>query len=119
LLLSLNLPQINPHMTNAIVDIIYGDVNAVIPVGGKLIDLIIDLSAAAPHDCPPISHYRLVSREQVWLRRLNVVPGDTPETGAQLALFSTEPEEALEGPPARQIRVTIAGIIKQHAWPEF
>lgn len=118
LLLSLNLPQINPHMTNAIIDIIHGDVDAAIPVGGKLFDLTIDLSAAAPHDCPPVSHYRLVSREQAWLRRLDIAPGDTPETGARLALFSTEPNEALDGPPTRQIRMTIAGIIRQQDWPE-
>lgn len=119
LLLSLNLPQINPHMANAIIDIIHNDAGSVIPAGGKLIDLTIDLSAAAPHDCPPISHYRVVSREQVWLRRLDVMPGDTPETGSQLALFSTEPHEALDSPPARQIRINIAGIINQRAWPEL
>ena len=117
MLLALTLPQINPYMTNAIIDVIHAGEGALIPIGGKLIDLTIALRAAAPHDCPPVSHYRLVARDRVWLRKLCVEPGSEPETGALLALFTTEQDEAIEGPPARQIRVSIAGIIRQSAWP--
>lgn len=119
MLLTLTLPQINPYMTNAIIDVVHADEGAMIPLGGKLIDLTIDLSAAAPHDCPPVSHYRLVARDRVWLRKLYVGAGSEPETGTMLALFSTEQDEPIEAVPARQIRVSTAGIIRQSAWPEF
>lgn len=119
MILNLVLPRINPHMTNATIDVVHAGVGTAVAAGDKLIDLTIDLSAAAPHDCPPISHYRLLARDRVWLRRLDVAPGDQPETGAQIALFSTDPGEDPDAPPARQIRVSVAGIIRQPTWPEF
>lgn len=116
MLLNLTAPRINAYMTTAIVDAVHAAVGQALPVGGKLIDLTVDLSAAAPHDCPPIAHYRLTVRDKVWLRRLDVAPGDEPEVGASLALFSTEPDEPLDAAPARPVRVAIAGIIAESAW---
>jgi hypothetical protein len=113
LLLNLTLPKINPLMTTAVIDQIYAEVGAPILVGSKLFDLTIDLSAAAPHDCPPIGHYRLVVRDRLWLRRLDVAPGDEPSVGTSLALFTTELDEPLDGVPVRQTRVTIVGIVPQ------
>jgi hypothetical protein len=118
LLLNLTLPRINPHMTTALVDLVHAAVGAPLPVGGKLMDLTVDLSAAASHDCPPVAHYRLVVRDRAWLRRLDVAPGDEPEAGASLALFSTEPDEPLDGIPARQVRLTVAGVIRESIWDE-
>jgi len=118
LLLTLTLPRINPEMATARIDRILIAVGTVVPLGSKLIDLTVDLSAAAPHDCPPISHYRLVSRDRVWLRRLDVSAGAEPEVGACLGLFSTEPDEPLTGPPARLLRYVVAGIIPQSSWDE-
>lgn len=118
MLLNLTLPRINPEMTTATIDRILIALGAAVPIGGKLLDLTVDLSAAAPHDCPPISHYRLVSRDRVWLRRLDVAAASEPEVGACLALFSTEPDEPLDGPPARALRVAVAGIIPQTSWDE-
>ena len=56
--------------------------------------------------------------DRVWLRRLDVVVGAQPEVGACLALFSTEPDEPLTGPPARLLRFAVAGIIPQTSWDE-
>jgi len=81
-----------------------------------LMDISIDLSAVVRHDCPPISHFRIVVRDRVFLRRLDVVRGDRPPVGANLALFSTDPDEPLGGAVARQVRVAIAGIILQEFW---
>ena len=39
--------------------------------------------------------------------------GDDVAVGALLAYFSTEPDEALDGEPARPVRVMIAGILAQ------
>lgn len=113
MLLNLTLPQINPYMRTATIDRIHVAIGAAMPVGSKLLDLTIDLSAAAPHDCPPIGHHRLIVRDRLWLRRLDVATGDKPEVGASLALFSTEPDEPLDGAPVRQVRLAIAGIIPQ------
>src|SRR6185312_2756256 len=89
LLLNLTLPRINPEMTAAIIDRILIPLGAAVPIGGKLLDLTVDLSAAAPHDCPPISHYRLVSRDRAWLRRIDARRREVCPLGAPLALFST------------------------------
>lgn len=121
MLLNLTLPRINVDMTTAVIDAIHAQVGTALPVGGMLLDLTIDLSSAAPHDCPPVGHYRLIVRDRAWLRRLDVASGDEPEVGASIALFSTEPDEPLDGPPKRPVRVAIAGIIGQsvfgEAWP--
>jgi hypothetical protein len=105
-------------MTTAVVDRIYAEAGAHIPLGSKLFDLTVDLSAAAPHDCPPIGHYRLVVRDLLWLRRLDVAPGDEPIVGASLALFSTEPDEPLDGTPVRQTRLAIVGIVSRPTFGE-
>lgn len=118
MLLSLSVPRINTHMTTAIVDAIHARVGEALPLGGKLIDLTVDLSAAAPHDCPPVSHYRLSLRDRAWLRRVDVAVGDEPQVGESLALLSTEPDEPLDAAPARAARVAIAGILGQGLWGE-
>lgn len=116
MLLNLALPRINPLMTAAVIDRIYASVDEPLAVGDPLLDLTIDLSAAAPHDCPPISHFRLVIRDRAWLRRLDIAVGDSPAVGAGLALFSTERHEPLDGPPSRAVRVANAGIIPDLGW---
>jgi hypothetical protein len=116
LLLNLIVPRINDYMTTAIVEDVYADEGAVLGVGAKLLDITVDLSAAAPHDCPPISHYRLVLREPARLRSVLVKRGDEPAVGAPLALFTTEPDEPLDAGAGRPLRVAIAAILRQSAW---
>jgi hypothetical protein len=116
LLLTLTLPRINEYMSTATIKSIYTAEGASLALGQKLLDLSIDLSAIVPHDCPPISFYRISMRERVWLRRLIVMPGTDAEVGAALACFSTLPDEPLDREPARAVRVTIAGIIDQSDW---
>lgn len=116
MLLNLTLPRINEHMTTAVVKTIYPAVNTELPLGAKLMDLSVDLSAVLPHDCPPISLYRLALRDRVWLRKLAVGVGDDVAVGAVLAQFSTEPDEPIDGDPARAVRVIVAGIIDPGSW---
>jgi len=115
-LMNLTLPRINEHMTTAVVKTIYPRINTALPLGAKLMDLSIDLSAVLPHDCPPISMYRIAMRDRVWLRNLAVGVGDDIAVGMTLAQFSTDPDESLDGDPARAVRVTIAGIIDPGSW---
>jgi hypothetical protein len=116
LLLNLITPRINDYMTTGIVEEVYAAQDAALGVGAKLLDLTVDLSAAAPHDCPPISHYRIVLRERAWLRRIHVARGDEPAVGAPLATLSTEPDEPLDAGAGRPVRVAIASILRQSAW---
>ena len=116
MLLNLIVPRINDYMTTAIVEDVYADEGAVLAVGAKLLDITVDLSAAASHDCPPISHYRLVLREPARLRRVLVRRGDEPAVGAPLALFTTDPDEPLDTKAGRPLRVAIAAILSQSAW---
>lgn len=116
MLLTLTLPRINQYMTTAVIKKIYAAVGSSLTVGAKLLDLTVDLSAVVQHDCPPISHYRIALRDRVWLRRLDVAPGDEIGIGAALAHFSTELDEPLGGEPARAVRITVAGIIDHSGW---
>ena len=116
MLLNLTLPRINELMTIAVIRTVHAQVGTFLPLGAKLLDLSVDLSVAMPHDCPPVSLYRIALRDRVWLRKLAIAPGDDMAIGAPMALFSTEPDESLEGSPAREVRVTIAGILDRSNW---
>jgi pyruvate/2-oxoglutarate dehydrogenase complex dihydrolipoamide acyltransferase (E2) component len=117
-LLNLNLPRINDYMTTAIVEALHAREGDDLAAGAKLLDLTVDLSLAAPHDCPPISHYRIVLRETAQLRRLCVRVGDEPLVGAPLAVFATEHDEAIDAEPGRRARIAIAAIMYQPSWGE-
>jgi hypothetical protein len=119
-LLNLDLPRINPYATNAVIKTLYAPEGAALGLGAKLLDLTVDLTSAAMiHDCPPVSHYRIVLRDRVWLRRLSVAVGETLEVGEPIALFSTESDEPLDSAPARPVRITVAGVMFQFApWDE-
>ena len=113
LLLALSLHRINLQMTTAVVDSIYAEENTLMRTGAKLFDLIVDLSAISPQDCPPVSLYRVSLRETVWLRRLAVAVGDEPAVGSHLALFTTAADESIDCELARNVRTTTAGIVAE------
>ncbi len=110
MILSLPLPTINPHMKDARIELLYAATGELLKSGSKLLDLGIDLSRAFAQECPPVSFFRIVLRETVTLRQLNVERGDLRLLGEELALFSTDPDEPL-GPPARTVRMAAASII--------
>jgi hypothetical protein len=116
LLLHLIVPRINDYMTEAKVEWVYSTEGQLLSVGAKLLDMTVDLSAAAPHDCPPISHYRLVLREPAWLRQLMASRHGTVAAGAPIALFTSTPDEPIDGSSVRAVRVAIAAIIHQPSW---
>lgn len=111
MLLALTLPRIQPYMATAVIRRIYAVEGQPLEVGSKLFDLRVDIGAAAPHDCPPVSHYRFAMRERVWLRRLAVTEQDEVPLGAKLAEFSTTVEEPLAEQSVRAVRIAIAGIL--------
>jgi len=109
-LLELKLPKISEQMDTALIEMIHGAEGSVLKLGSKLLDVSVDLSKAFSQNCPPVSYYRLVARESVWLRQVCVRPGDHAAPGERLALFSTDGAEPLGGSPVREIRVMTAGI---------
>jgi pyruvate/2-oxoglutarate dehydrogenase complex dihydrolipoamide acyltransferase (E2) component len=110
MLYDLRLPKINPNMTSAIVECVYAQPGTLLKAGDKLFDLSVDLSSGYSQYCPPISYFRVVVREKLWLQRTLVSPGSSCDVGDILALFSTEADEPLEAVPARATRITTAGI---------
>ena len=103
-------------MRSAVVQAVYASEGAPLGPGGKFLDVCVDLSSVAQHDCPAISYFRIAVRDRVYVRRLSVSRGDEVAAGATIAQLSTEPDEPLEGGPSRPARVTIAGILYQPEW---
>ncbi|HEY5288775.1 MAG TPA: hypothetical protein VIJ59_01950 [Caulobacteraceae bacterium] len=108
MLVGLYLPRLLPEMTVAIVEAFYPVVGDSLAAGAKILDLSIDLGAGFQQDCPPISHYRLISRENLRLRTINAEPGDALAPGSLIAVFGDDLEPA---EIARPLRVAIAGIV--------
>src|ERR1700722_8194275 len=111
MLLDLKMPRVIANMPGARIEAIYAMPGGEIGVGGKLCDISIDLGGAFQQNCPPISFYRLVSRERAWLRRLAAAPGDLLSPGEIVALLPPGADEPLEAPVARPLRLTTAGIL--------
>ncbi|MBN9006612.1 MAG: hypothetical protein J0H40_14515 [Rhizobiales bacterium] len=106
----LRLTKINPNMTAAVVECVYAATGSMLKMGDKLCDLSVDLSSGFSQYCPPISYFRVVSREKVWFRKILVAPGQSCNVGDLMAIFSTEPDELVDGAAARPLRITTAGI---------
>lgn len=116
MLMTLALPRIGEHSGAVFVEAVHVAVGVELGVGSKLLDLRVDLSAVAAHDCPPISFYRVVLRERGWLRRLDVPVGAAVDVGNMLAVFTSGEADPLDGVATRPLRVTVAGIVRQGAW---
>jgi hypothetical protein len=106
----LRLTKINPNMNAAVIECIYATPGSALKIGDKLCDLSVDLSSGFSQYCPPISYFRVVVREKVWLQEMLVAPGDSCDVGQLVAVFSAEQDDPGEGGPARPLRITTAGI---------
>jgi hypothetical protein len=105
------LPAIVAQMSGATIETVYAKRGEALKMGSKLIDISVDLSSAFSQECPPVSFFRVVMREAGVLRSLDLKPGQFCQLDELLAVFSTTPDEPLDGPPARQARTTVAGIV--------
>jgi hypothetical protein len=112
MLLELSLPMINPHMAHACVDSILVRPDKKIAVGQAILELTVDLSDRFPHDCPPVSHYRLCASETAWLRNLAIAAGDKVAVGTLIATFSKTSDEAVENGANRALRTTVVGVTR-------
>jgi hypothetical protein len=113
MLLELSLPLINAHMVDARVDSILVHPDKKITVGQAILELTVDLSDQFPHDCPPVSYYRVCASEAAWLRQLAISAGDKVAVGALVATFSKTSDESLENCASRTLRTTVVGVTRQ------
>ncbi len=111
MLLELRLAEIVPGMSGATIECVHATAGDVLKPGAKLLDLSIDLSAAFAQECPPISFFRVILREPAVLRRIDAAPGQHCALGGVLALFSPSPEDPIDGPADRAVRLATAGIM--------
>jgi hypothetical protein len=109
MLFELKMPKLNDNMDTGLIETAYGAEGSALKLGSKLLDISVDLSRAFSQNCPPVSYYRLVLRETLWLRSL-AAPGTRCTAGERIALFSNTPDEPIDGPVAREARVLVAGI---------
>jgi hypothetical protein len=105
------LPLISPHMSEALMECLYAAPGSALKTGDKLLDLSVDLSSAFSQDCPPISFFRIIVRENVVLREFCLAPGQSCKVGGRIAVFSTVADEATDQPVQRGIRFATAGIL--------
>ena len=105
------LPAIVPEMTDGKIYSILSQEGTQIRVGGALLEIAVDLSNIVPHDCPPISLYRVFLREVAWLRKLQVKQNDIASVGTILAILTTTASEPLGERAERTIRVSVAGVL--------
>ncbi len=111
MLYELRLPRVNPYMAAGRIECVHAACGSQLRSGDRILDLSIDLSGAFSQDCPPVSFYRLVLRETLWLRRISVPLGITCALDQPVAVFSSDPDEPTEGEIARPVRVAAAGIV--------
>jgi hypothetical protein len=107
----LSLPQISPHMPEAVIECLHAVPGAALKSGDKLLDLSVDLSSSFAQDCPPISCFRIIMRESVVLREVRVVRGQACKAGELIAVFSTVADESKDRPAQRGVRIATAGIL--------
>jgi hypothetical protein len=105
------LPLISPHMIEARIESLYATPGEVLKNGAKLFDLSVDLSNNFSQDCPPISFFRIILRENAVLREIRPAVGQLCPAGELIALFSTTADENISQPPARGVRFATAGIV--------
>jgi hypothetical protein len=109
------LPLISPHMSVALIECLYATPGASLKTGDKLLDLRVDLTDTFAQDCPPVSFYRIIMRENAVLREFLVGAGSPCKPADLIAVFSTRADEPKDQPPQRPLRFATAGIVHHPA----
>ena len=109
MLFELKMPKLNENMDAGLIETAHATAPSQQKLGAKLFDVSVDLSRALSQNCPPVSYYRVVLRESLWLRSV-VAAGTRCQAGERIALFSNTPDEPVDGAVSREVRVLVAGI---------
>lgn len=117
MLLAIELPQLHELMSTAVVSKVHAVPGAELAPGAPLLDLRVDLSHEAAHDCAPVSYFRLVVRDRGVLRTLAVDVGSELAAGQRIGVLTTTADETSEAEPARAARLTTVGVVgPEVAW---
>ncbi len=114
--LELVMPRLGDPKTPGVITRCFIAVGATVVPGQKLFEVMVDLSAVAPQDCPPVSHFHVVSNEKATVVSMNVQEGVPIAAGVALATLCTAPDEPPGGAPARRLRVSHVGILTELDW---
>lgn len=110
MILEFRLPLLIPHMSEALIECLYAVPDATLKAGDRLVDLRVDLSSAFSQDCPPISYFRIILRENAILREFRLNCGQYCKVGELIAEFSSVAEGRDPRAP-RGVRFATAGIM--------
>ena len=111
MLLLLHVPSVNDLMKDAEVLCVLAEPATRVERGTPLFEMRVDLSAAAAQNCSPTFDFRIVANEPGWVRRVDVVRGAVASVGAPLALLSSLPDEPIDGPASRALRVNLGVVL--------
>jgi hypothetical protein len=99
-------------MSEAVIECVFAAPGTGVKVGAKLLDVSVDLSSAFAQECPPISFFRIIMRENAVLRELHVRPGQRCKLGELVMVFTATADEPIDPVAAqRGVRFATAGII--------
>ncbi|MCB2072565.1 MAG: hypothetical protein H6917_04360 [Novosphingobium sp.] len=116
MLIKVSVPVTNQALGLARIDSIDVEVGQQLRSGARLVDFTLGADIVQTHDCPPVTTYRVTSRERGWVRRIDAAPDDMVEQGAAVMLVSSEPDEPLDGAESRSARVSVAAILAPLDW---
>lgn len=111
MLLAIELPRLHELMTTAVVSKVHAMPGDELAAGAPLMDLRVDLSHEAAHDCAPVSYFRIVLRDRGVLRTLDAPVGAELTPGQAIGVLSTSAGESLTVAPARAARLTTVGVV--------
>lgn len=105
------LPSVVPEISSARVEFAHVAQGDMLAKGQKLFDVSIDLSDRFSQECPPISYYRLIAREDACLLRVLIPPGEFCEAGQVIAELGVGVDDTEDEAVARPLRLTTAAIL--------
>lgn len=111
MLLAIELPRLHELMTTGVVTAVHAAPGTMLEPGAPLVDVRVDLSHAAAHDCPPVSWFRVILRERGVLRELTAARDDELAPGARFGLLAATADEPASDLPARAARLTTVGLV--------
>lgn len=109
------LPSFSDHDVFVVVKAIHAPAGQQLARGAVLMDIEVTLGQGESHDCPPVSHYRLHTRESATLLHWNVNVGDQVAQHTLMAgLLIPSSDKLVAGSAAKPLRLTMVGIVVDH-----
>lgn len=111
------LPQLTFIASRGEIMAIHAQPGQALQRGAALVDIEVNLGGGETHDCPPVSHYRLHTREAATVLAWRVAVGDKLEPQAilaEMALASNTETAHASGPQA--LRLSVVGIVPDHGF---